>query len=78
MISQFFVDIVLKRFIIRFLGIRTRYIVLNLIGQKVTLNDLKGKENDVASQAVQDIYNAFIGALALFLGFIIIGYLFFR
>jgi len=78
MIIGFFVEVFFKRLIIRFLGVGTRYFFLNLLGKKVSLNDLNGKNNDIASQFAQDFYNACVGIGVLALLLFIIGYLFFR
>ena len=75
--AEFFIEIVFKRWIIRVIGIRTRKLFLNLIGKKVTLEDLRGKDDDIASQFVQDLYNALVGMLSLFVVIVLIAYLFF-
>lgn len=65
-VAEFFIDILIKRWIIRVIGIQVRKFFFNVIGKKVTLEDLRGKDDDIASQFVQDLYNAFVGVLVLF------------
>jgi len=62
-------EIILVRFIIRFLGLNTRYYFLKIFNKRLTKEDLTATNEN--SNIVQDIYNAFIGLVMfciLFLG----------
>ncbi|QES93548.1 hypothetical protein F0358_12870 [Empedobacter brevis] len=62
-------EIILVRFIIRFLGLNIRYYFLKIFNKRLTKEDLTVTNED--SNIVQDIYNAFIGLVMfciLFLG----------
>ncbi|TGN21937.1 hypothetical protein [Empedobacter tilapiae] len=62
-------EIILVRFMIRFLGVNTRYYFLKFFNKRLTKEDLTETNED--TRIVQDIYNAFIGLVMfciLFLG----------
>lgn len=57
-------EIVIVRFIIRFLGVRTRHLFFYLIGKSVSKKELKGNEEN-GSFFRNDFLNALIGFLVL-------------
>lgn len=58
-------EIIIIRFIIRFLGLRTRHLFFKIIGSEKSLNQLRGKENDFYDTVYNDICNALIGIFIL-------------
>lgn len=75
---EFIFEIVFRRWIVRFLGIRTRFYFLKLFGQKVNLQDLAGARDDPASQLIQDFCNAAVGMVSLIALFLLIAKIFDR
>ncbi len=69
-----FAQLLFERWIVRFLGIRTRWLFFRLFGQKVTLSDLEGKKDELDSQWVQDFCNAVVGMMALVAVFFLLAY----
>lgn len=68
-------EIIFGRFIVRFLGIRTRYLILSMFNKKLTIDQLKGE--DKGNQSYQDFYNAVIGLMIFCFLSIVIAYFFF-
>ncbi len=75
-IAEFFIEVFFGRFIIRFLGVRARYLCFRLIGKKVTLKELKGDGKDIEVFFTNDLANAFAGLVTLGLGIAGLAYLF--
>jgi hypothetical protein len=73
---EFLLELILGRFIIRFLGVNIRYQVLKIFDESLKKQDLLGKSKDVGAEFGNDIINAGVGLLALFL-FFYLGNLFF-
>ena len=76
-ILSFLAEIFLGRFIIRFLGVNTRYFFLNLFNKSLKRDDLLGHSKKISIQFTDDLYNAIIGFGVLFLIFYVIGLIFF-
>lgn len=66
-----FASTVFGRFIGRFIGLNVRYLFFKLLGKKIVYADLKtaiiNKENNYDEKGLQqDMYNALVGALVVF------------
>lgn len=72
------VQVILGRFIIRFLGVNTRYYFLKIFDESLTKEDLLGDSDDLGSQFGHDIINVMVGFCALFCIFYLVGFVFFR
>jgi hypothetical protein len=68
---EFILEIFLGRFIIRFLGINTRYFFLKFFNESLKKEDLLGSSKDYGSQFGNDLINAAVGFGVLFLFFYI-------
>ena len=75
---EFILEIFLGRFIIRFLGINTRYFFLKFFNEDLKKEDLHGTSKDFGSQFGNDLLNAIIGFCALFVIFYLVGFIFFQ
>jgi hypothetical protein len=75
---EFIIEIFLGRFIIRFLGINTRYFFLKLFNEGLKKEDLLGKSKDVGSQFGNDLINAIVGFCTLFAIFYFVAIIFFK
>ena len=76
-VLSFLAEIFLGRFIIRFLGVNTRYFFLKLFNRSLKKDDLLGHSKDFSVQFANDLFNAFIGFGVLFLLFYLIGLIFY-
>ena len=72
-ILSFLAEIFLVRFIIRFLGVNTRYFFLKLFNRSLKKGDLLSHSKDFSVQFVNDLFNAIIGFSVLFSFFYLIG-----
>lgn len=54
-------EIIIARFIIRFLGVRTRYLFFKIIGHKKSLEDIEGEKKEFQDFVYNDICNVIIG-----------------
>jgi hypothetical protein len=75
---EFILELFLGRFIIRFLGINTRYFVLKLFNESLKKEDLLGEAKDVGSQFGNELINAIVCFLTLFCLFYLVGFIFYR
>jgi hypothetical protein len=71
-VFEFFIEVIIQRWIAGFLGIRVRWLFFNALGKKVTLEQLTGKKGDIGSEFSQNLFNAFAG-IALLLTIFLIG-----
>lgn len=58
-------DIFIKRLIIRFFGLYSRYIFFRLIGKEKTLEYLSGENKKGIDNSSQDFLNALVGLVSL-------------
>lgn len=65
---EILLEIIIARFIIRFLGLRTRYLFFKIIGRNKSMENLRGKKKDFYNSVYNDIWNAIIGFI-VFAGF---------
>jgi hypothetical protein len=75
-IFEFFIGVFIRAWIVRFLGIRVRWLFFNALGKKITLEQLEGKKGDIGSEFSQDLFNAFTGFIAFAVIALGLGYLF--
>jgi len=68
---DWFIDIIFGRFIIRFLGLYTRYYFFYITGKKKTMKYLSGDVKRLETSSAQDFYNAVVGIVSF--GFISFG-----
>ena len=54
-------EIFIARFIIGFLGLRTRHLFFKIIGHEKSIDQLRGKKNDFYNSVNNGIYNVFVG-----------------
>lgn len=66
---EFILELILRRFIIRFLGINIRYLILKIFNKSVKKESLLGNPKDYGSEFSNDLINAGIGLFVLFLFF---------
>ena len=71
-------EIFLGRFIIRFLGINTRYFFLKFFNKELKKEDLLGKSKDFGSQFGNDLINVVVGFCALFVIFYLVSFILFQ
>lgn len=58
-------ELFVKRLIIRFFGLYSRYIFFKIIGKKKTLEYLSGENKKQISNSNQDFLNALVGLVSL-------------
>lgn len=58
---EFLFEIIIGRFIIRFLGLRTRYLFFKIIGHKKSVEELGGEKKEFQDFVYNDIWNVIIG-----------------
>lgn len=66
-VLSFIFELILGRFIIRFLGLNTRYFVLKLFNKTLDKEDLLGEKDNYGSFFANDLMNAFVGFIIFFL-----------
>ena len=63
---EIIVEIILGRFIIRFLGVNVRYFVLKIFNTSLKKADLHGTKGDHGSTFANDLINAIVGFCVFF------------
>lgn len=76
-VFEFIFEIFFLRWIVRFLGVRTRYYFLSLIGKKVEIDALIGKKDDYPAQVGNDFLNAIVGLCVFSLLVVLLLFIFF-
>ncbi len=74
---EFLTEIFWGRFIIRFLGVNTRYFFLKLFNESLKKEDLLSDSKDFGWQFGNDLINAIIGFCTLLVIFYLVGIIFF-
>lgn len=68
-------EIIVARFIIRFLGVRTRYVFFKIIGSEKSIKQLRGDDNGYGKFALNDLSNLLVGFIVFAILSITIFYL---
>ncbi len=74
---EFLAESILGGFIIRFLGVNTRYYLLKFFKKSLKKEDLLGDPEDAGSQFGNGVLNAIVGFCTLFALFYLVGSIFF-
>jgi len=59
-----FIDLILRRIIVRVLGLYTRYFFFYTIGKKKTIKYLSGNTKELSTSLSQDFKNAIVGTIS--------------
>ena len=73
----FLIDVLIGRWIIRFIGGRVRYIFAKILREGVSFKTLKGEEGDLYSKWVNDLSNAIVGSISSLVIVTLIAYILF-
>lgn len=68
---DFFFEVILQRFIIRFVGVNIRYFILKFFNTSFKKEDLYGKNDDIGAVFGNDLINALYGFAVLILFFLV-------
>lgn len=61
---EFIIELIFGRFIIRFLGSNIRYLFLSVFNKNITIEELRGKDNEEGRSLYNDFMNAVVGLIS--------------
>lgn len=61
---EFIIELIFGRFIIRFLGSSIRYLFISVFNKNITIEELRGKDNEEGRSLYNDFMNAVVGLIS--------------